>query len=112
MICLFPADYFNSPPPTDTYAVKEFFDNEELTILTATGTNGSIHFSHELPQYTEISLIFYKIPQTGTNDAKFMGNNQIGLLTLEGGMVKSIYNSVSRVFSAHSSKVIKFVLQS
>lgn len=102
----FSADYFNSPPVEDDTLIREFFGNEELTILAATCVNHRIRFLHELPQNSEFSLVFYKIPRNDppTNAA----DTQIGLLTLEGGMVKSIYNSVSQVFSAHSSKVIKF----
>lgn len=98
-------------------AIKEFFENDDLTVLTATCANNRIIFLHEVPQEAEFSLIFYKIPksnyqlhQTTTNNENHSAlDTQIGLLTLEGGMVKSIYNSLTRVFSAKSSKVISFV---
>lgn len=107
------AEYFNLPPPHDVSAIQEFLSNEELTILTASAGTQNIQFTHELAQDTEFSIIFYKIPQTNheRSEQKNLSSHhaEIGLLTLQGGMVKSIYNSVSRVFSAHSSKVIKFV---
>lgn len=95
-------------------------------MLTATCANNHIIFLHEIPQEAEFSLIFYKIPKSNyqlhqTTTTTILNNEnhhqrsqsaldtQIGLLTLEGGMVKSIYNSVTRVFSAKSSKVISFV---
>lgn len=101
-------------------AIREFFENDDLTVLTATCANNHIIFYHEIPQEAEFSLIFYKIPksnyqlhQTTTldvnNENHSVPDTQIGLLTLEGGMVKSIYNSLTRVFSAKSSKVISFV---
>lgn len=109
--------------------IREFFENDELNILTAVYLNGRITFQHDIPQESEISLIFYKIPKSNyqplnqkhqqniiengsannTSSSKHPYDTQIGLLTLEGGMVKSIYNSVTRVFSAQSSKVISFV---
>lgn len=101
-------------------AIKEFYENDDLTVLTATCVDNHIIFLHDVPQDAEFSLIFYKIPKSNCQLHQSTTNNenhhhqershtQIGLLTLEGGLVKSIYNSVTRVFSAKSSKVISFV---
>ncbi|XP_053958646.1 cytoplasmic dynein 2 heavy chain 1 [Anastrepha ludens] len=91
-------------------AIHEFLENDELTVIAAVHnkSNGSIKFHHRIPG-DEVCLLFYKIPQVGGNksgstnisSAASSGayDQPLGILTLEGGLVKSIYNSVSRVFS-------------
>ncbi|XP_067623203.1 cytoplasmic dynein 2 heavy chain 1-like [Eurosta solidaginis] len=99
-------------------AIHEFLENDELTVIAAVHnkSDGSIKFHHRIPG-DEVCLLFYKIPQVSsggggcgssksgsTNIASATGNEvgydqPLGILTLEGGLVKSIYNSVSRVFS-------------
>lgn len=84
--------------------VREFFESDEITILAATKQDSKIQFHHRIPN-DQHCLLFYKIPHVGNGQPSV---NSLGLLTLEGGMVKSIYNSVARVFSPHVSKVISF----
>ncbi|XP_028896482.2 cytoplasmic dynein 2 heavy chain 1 [Zeugodacus cucurbitae] len=90
-------------------AVQEFLENDELTVIAAVHNklDGSIKFHHRIPG-DEVCLLFYKIPQvsgksgTANISAASSGaayDQPLGILTLEGGLVKSIYNSVSRVFS-------------
>lgn len=89
-------------------------ENEELPLIAATsGENGKIKFHHQIPD-DALCLLFYKIPQVGGVQAatsmsfsKAADNQQIALLTLEGGMVKSMYNSLSRVFSPHAIAKVK-----
>ncbi|CAD7084661.1 unnamed protein product [Hermetia illucens] len=80
--------------------VREFFESDEITILAATKQDSKIQFHHRIPN-DQHCLLFYKIPHVGNGQPSV---NSLGLLTLEGGMVKSIYNSVARVFSPHVSK--------
>lgn len=90
-------------------AVQEFLENDELTVIAAVHnkSDGSIKFHHRIPG-DEVCLLFYKIPQvSGKSGAANISaassgeayDQPLGILTLEGGLVKSIYNSVSRVFS-------------
>ncbi|CAD6999080.1 unnamed protein product [Ceratitis capitata] len=90
-------------------AIHEFLENDELTVIAAVHnkSDGSIKFHHRIPG-DEVCLLFYKIPQVGgkgaTANISSAGDSEaydqpLGILTLEGGLVKSIYNSVSRVFS-------------
>lgn len=89
-------------------AVREFCENDDITILAATTKGQTISYQHKVPT-DENCLLFYKIPQFGniTNVSKDQQPHQqpLGMLTLEGGLVKSIYNSVSRVFLPHLTKV-------
>ena len=90
-------------------AVKEFLENDELTVIAAVHnkSDGSIKFHHRIPG-DEVCLLCYKIPQlSGQGGAANISaassgeayDQPLGILTLEGGLVKSIHNSVSRVFS-------------
>lgn len=63
-------------------------------------------------------LLFYKIPQIAaratTDDVARSHNGgggdvaQLGMLSLEGGLVKSMYSSVARVFAPHNGRVSWF----
>lgn len=56
----------------------------------------------------ENCILFYKIPQLGVVQTNV--DVPIGILTLEGGLVKSIYNSVSRVYAPNVTKVNIYLL--
>lgn len=102
---------------SDDMAVREFCENDEITILAATTAGQTIRFQHKIPT-DENCLLFYKIPKFGNTSVQTTTTQRtaaissrempLGILTLEGGLVKSIYNSVSRVFSPHLTKVIWF----
>ncbi|XP_055390537.1 cytoplasmic dynein 2 heavy chain 1 [Condylostylus longicornis] len=97
------ASYFNGVvAKEDTSFVEAFFKNDEITTIGATMENGRIIFHHKIPT-GQVCLVFYKIPhlQTSINQSDNGCDVQLGMLTLEGGMVKSMYNSVSRIFSPH-----------
>lgn len=99
----FVVDYFSvSHNSFDDLPIKEFLDNDDITILSALSQQNAIIFSHNVPA-EENCLVFYKIPQIGINQNA--ADAPLGILTLEGGLTKSIYNSVSRVFSPHVTKV-------
>lgn len=79
-------------------------------------SDGSIKFHHRIPG-DEVCLLFYKIPQvSGKSGAANISaassgkayDQPLGILTLEGGLVKSIYNSVSRVFSPQAEARVSF----
>lgn len=123
-------EYFGVSPPTGmtldehTAAILEFLENDEITVISAVHNKqeDKIKFHHRIPN-DEVCLLFYKIPQvgksgvggaagasatslsvaTGTTATSTLDNQPLGILTLEGGLVKSIYNSVSRVFSPHAN---------
>lgn len=118
-------EYFGITPPTgitldaQTAAILEFLENEEITVISAVHDKQEdrIKFNHHIPS-DEVCLLFYKIPQFGQSGAGTAGassttatsaldNQPLGILTLEGGLVKSIYNSVSRVFSPHANTRVR-----
>ncbi|EDW04137.1 GH10144 [Drosophila grimshawi] len=93
-----------------TATILEFVEQEEHTVISAVHnkSDGKIKFQHRIPN-DEVCLLFYKVPQVGQGAAGAGGGGGgaveplLGILTLEGGLVKSIYNSVSRVFSPHAN---------
>uniref|UniRef100_A0A1I8Q9V5 Dynein heavy chain, cytoplasmic n=1 Tax=Stomoxys calcitrans TaxID=35570 RepID=A0A1I8Q9V5_STOCA len=101
-------EYFSARQPTgltldeQTARILEFLENDELTVISAVHNQDedTIKFHHGIPN-DEVSLLFYKIPQVNARTGS--GGGALGILTLEGGLVKSIYNSVSRVFSPHAN---------
>ncbi|XP_065356058.1 cytoplasmic dynein 2 heavy chain 1 [Calliphora vicina] len=86
-----------------TAAILEFLENDEITVISAVHNKqeDKIKFHHRILN-DEVCLLFYKIPQVGKSTYS-IDNQPLGILTLEGGLVKSIYNSVSRVFSPHAN---------
>uniref|UniRef100_A0A1B0DN78 Dynein heavy chain, cytoplasmic n=1 Tax=Phlebotomus papatasi TaxID=29031 RepID=A0A1B0DN78_PHLPP len=100
----FPADFFNATQSSDDSTVRAFFESEEITLLAATALDKTIAFHHRIPQDCDNCLLYYKIPKLSKNREDNPENASIGLLSLEGGMVKSIYNSVSRIFSPNVSQ--------
>ncbi|XP_017051507.2 cytoplasmic dynein 2 heavy chain 1 [Drosophila ficusphila] len=98
-------EYFSARLPgseldEQTAMILEFLEQEEHTVISAvhSKSDGKIRFHHRIPS-EELCLLFYKVPQVGQNPREGGGEPLLGILTLEGGLVKSIYNSVSRVFS-------------
>lgn len=110
----------------DDLPIKEFLESDELTLLAAINHDDKLIFAHAIVE-DENCLVFYKIPQIGRGSSAKQHHHAIngvastmpatappsfvndvmplGILTLEGGLAKSIYNSVSRVFSPHVAKV-------
>jgi len=117
MLFLFPSgrsvEYFAARIPgteldEQTATILEFLEQEEHTVISAVHnkSDGKIKFQHRIPN-DEVCLLFYKVPQVGqgggSGGSGGTGEPLLGILTLEGGLVKSIYNSVSRVFSPHAT---------
>lgn len=97
---------------SDSY-VKDFLDGEGHSILTVT-TNDSknaVTFQSKIPEDSQNVLVFYKNHRNQEN--RFSDKtkerpktaDQIGILTLEGGIVKSIYNSISSIFLPNALNV-------
>lgn len=127
MISISIADYFNCAPSSDAKSIREFFENTEITVLAAILNDRTIQFQYKIPQTEEKCLLFYKIPKlelssnvsnNGVNarsggngnhntdiEKRHQRDSSIGFLTLEGGIIKSIYNSVSRIFAPNVLKV-------
>lgn len=114
-------EYFGARLPgaeldEQTAMILEFLEQEEHTVIAAvhSESDGRIRFHHRIPS-EELSLLFYKVPQVGRSPATGGSSPEplLGILTLEGGMVKSIYNSVSRVFSpsANTARVSVYRIQ-
>lgn len=94
----------------DESSIREFLESDDLTVLAAINNGDKLIFNHFISD-DENCLVFYKIPKIGSGIAQSssIDNNEtvplLGILTLEGGLAKSIYNSISRVFSPHVIKV-------
>lgn len=95
----------------DDLPIKEFLESTELTVLAAINHDDKLIFSHSIAD-DENCLVFYKIPQIGSEVARQLSADRdktnelpLGILTLEGGLAKSIYNSISRVYSPFVAKV-------
>lgn len=107
-------DYFSLHGKNNTYddlPIREFLENAELTVLAAINHGDKLIFSHNITE-DENCLVFYKIPQIGSAVAQQSNADDdnatifpLGMLTLEGGLAKSIYNSISRVYSPYVAKV-------
>lgn len=109
--------YFGAVPLDDSAAssVRDFLENSELTVLAATqAINGGIRFAHRVAT-EETCLLFYKIPQIGGDhqrnqheDVKSggMAALSLGILTIDGGLVKSIYDSMVRVYLPQGTLVV------
>lgn len=75
--------------------------------MAATQTNGRLRYAHRVAT-EETCLLFYKLPQIGggqSSDAKSYHPEDVkseapplGILTIDGGLVKSIYDSMVRVY--------------
>lgn len=111
----FSVDYFSLHGKNNTYddlPIREFLESNELTVLAAINHDDKLIFSHNITE-DENCLVFYKIPQIGTNTFTRQSSTDddnatifpLGILTLEGGLAKSIYNSISRVYSPYVAKV-------
>ncbi|XP_059611101.1 cytoplasmic dynein 2 heavy chain 1 [Phlebotomus argentipes] len=98
------ADFFSASQATDESTVRAFFESEEITLLAATAHEKKIIFHHRIPQDCDNCLLYYKIPKLSKSVQEDSGSASIGLLSLEGGMVKSMYNSVARIFSPNVSQ--------
>uniref|UniRef100_A0A182QV28 Cytoplasmic dynein 2 heavy chain 1 n=1 Tax=Anopheles farauti TaxID=69004 RepID=A0A182QV28_9DIPT len=82
--------------------INEFLDNEDVTVLAAVSVDGEVLLQNSVPVENQYGLLFYKIPNLDFSG--HTGAAKIGLLTLEGGLAKSIYNSLQRVFSPYILK--------
>lgn len=118
------ADYFSLHGKNNTYddlPIREFLESNELTVLAAINHGDKLIFSHNISD-DENCIVFYKIPQIGSDvtrqqqssiantatdddDNNDAGTFPLGIVTLEGGLAKSIYNSISRVYSPYVAKV-------
>lgn len=101
------ANFFDVGPARDDAAVHEFLESEDVQLLSAykrtelgggggaennTNSNSKLAFTLQSDPDVEESLQFYKVP-IGHKDFK------VGVLSIRGGLVNTIYNSVAKVFS-------------
>ena len=99
----------------DTY-VRDFLENDSQKILSASlnDTRKSIQFQNKIPNEYQNVLLFYKTSQKRDVNANSFGHkSDLGMLTLEGGIVKSIYNSLSSIFvpsAINVSRVLRIIL--
>lgn len=102
-------------------AVRDFVENTDNTVLAAICTaadSRTIRFVAAVPADCDC-LLFYKIPQIcpgGGGDAAAevasdatVDGTQLGMLTLIGGLVQSMYSSVTRVYAPHVTQVVQAV---
>lgn len=93
--------------------MHDFVANVDQTVLAAIVVDPSagMRFVAQVPPDRDC-LLFYKIPQiggvgggVGAEDDGGGAAGRLGMLTLEGGLVKSIYSSVTRVYAPHVAQV-------
>lgn len=99
----FTANYFNlnqNEKPFDDSYVRDFLENEGQKVLSASlnDTRKSIQFQNKIPNEYQNVLLFYKNQNSEMNGNTAGQRSELGMLTLEGGIVKSIYNSISSIF--------------
>lgn len=90
----FTANYFQLDQVLDDTYVRDFLENDSQRILSASlnDSRKSIQFQNKIPNEYQNVLLFYKTQQKAEN------RSDLGMLTLEGGIVKSIYNSLTSIF--------------
>lgn len=104
------ANYFNinqHEKSFDDSYVRDFLENEDQRVLSASlnDTRKAIQFQNKIPNEYQNVLLFYKNQKTDTNGNVAGQRSNLGMLTLEGGVVKSIYNSISSVFTPSALNV-------
>lgn len=92
------ANYFNlsqSDKSFDDSFVRDFLENDGQRVLSASlnDSRKSIQFQNRIPNEYQNVLLFYKNAKADKSQ-----RSELGMLTLEGGIVKSIYNSISSIF--------------
>lgn len=110
VLLIFTANYFNlsqSEKPFDDSYVRDFLENDEQRVLSASlnDTRKSIQFQNKIPNEYQNVLLFYKNHKSEVNGNSTGQRSDLGMLTLEGGVVKSIYNSISSVFTPNALNV-------
>ena len=106
------ANYFNLSQNSDDTYVRDFLENDSQRVLSASlnDTRKSIQFQNKIPNEYQNVLLFYKTSQKRDVNANSFGQkSDLGMLTLEGGIVKSIYNSLTSIF-VPSAINVSFVL--
>lgn len=104
------ASYFNlnnlDKSFDDSY-VRDFLENDGQRVLSASlnDTRKSIQFQNKIPNEYQNVLLFYKNQRSDGNGNSMGERSDLGMLTLEGGIVKSIYNSISSIFVPGSLNV-------
>uniref|UniRef100_A0A182W9J8 Cytoplasmic dynein 2 heavy chain 1 n=1 Tax=Anopheles minimus TaxID=112268 RepID=A0A182W9J8_9DIPT len=105
-ICYRAIEFFGVTTLENGDVIKEFLDNEDVTVLAAVSVDGEVLLQNSVPVENQYGLLFYKIPNLDFSG--HTGAAKIGLLTLEGGLAKSIYNSLQRVFSPYILKKCEY----
>lgn len=95
------ANYFNlsqNDKSFDESYIRDFLENDSQRVLSASlnDTRKSIQFQNKIPNEYQTVLLFYK--NFSKRDGNANQRSDLGMLTLEGGIVKSIYNSLSSIF--------------
>jgi len=99
------ANYFNlsqlEKSIDDSY-VRDFLESDGQRVLSASlsDTRKSIQFQSKILNESNNVLLFYKTQKAdlNANSSSQRSNVDLGMVTLEGGIVKSIYNSISSIF--------------
>lgn len=102
----FLASFFQLEPILDDSYVRDFLENDSERILSASlnDTRKSIQFQNKTPNEYQNVLLFYKI-KPKENSQQDGHRSELGMLTLEGGIVKSIYNSLTSIFIPNAINV-------
>ncbi|XP_058460067.1 cytoplasmic dynein 2 heavy chain 1 [Malaya genurostris] len=99
-------EFFNATAVENEEIIHDFLKNDDVTILAAVSLDGEILFQNTVPVEEQYCLLFYKIPNMDYHNVNT--TPKIGILTLDGGLAKSIYNSLQRVFSPYILKKCEY----
>ncbi|XP_053685293.1 cytoplasmic dynein 2 heavy chain 1 [Sabethes cyaneus] len=99
-------EFFGARTVEHAEVIRDFLENDDVTILAAVSLDGEVLFQNAVPVEEQYCLLFYKIPNLDYHSPN--SAPKIGMLTLEGGLAKSIYNSLQRVFSPYILKKCEY----
>ena len=81
---------------------------ENLCVLTVNENKSTLEFRNDIPNDDQNRLLFYKTivdNENGLEDVSRKTAEKLGFLSLNGGIVRSIYNSISSTFMLNALTV-------
>lgn len=101
----FSGNYFNLQPQNEKFqnntCIENFLSEESLCVLTVTlsESKNTLEFLNQIPNDGQNRLLFFKNNvDNELEDSSKKTNEKLGFLTLNGGIIRSIYNSISSTF--------------
>ena len=111
----FPGNYFNLQPQNEKFqnnsCIENFLSEESLCVLTVHESKNSLEFRNEIPNDDRNRLLFFKTLDNGSEleEISRKSTEKLGFLSLNGGIVRSIYNSISSTFMLNALTVMQYI---